>query len=472
MLEQPGPQDVVIVGASGDLARKKLLPALYNLAVDGLLPVRGKVIGTALDDMDSEAFRNLVRESVERSSTNGVDDAAWRELSQRLEYVRMDSDGGYGALRTATQEPRRLIYLAVPPMVVSRALHQLHAADLAQGTRVIIEKPFGHDLQSARRLNDEVHRLFDEASVFRIDHYLGKETVQNILVFRFGNLVFERIWNRDAVDHVEITVAESIGVEMRGEYYERSGALRDIVQNHVLQVLALLAMEPPNALTDEAIRDEKGKLLKAVRPLDPAKVLRGQYTAGEIDGATVPGYREEPGIAPDSTTETYFAAEVAIDSWRWAGVPFYIRTGKRLPRRETAVTVGFRDVPLPFFEGTEVAPQLKPNHLVLRIQPDEGITLSFVAKAPGPEIRAQPVHMDFSYRDSFMTHPAEAYERLLHDALDDDRTLFLREDAVERSWAAVQPVLDNPPPVFEYAAGTWGPGQADALIAPRTWHMK
>lgn len=470
-LEKPGRQDIIIVGATGDLAQRKLLPAVYNLCADGLLPHAGKIIGTALDEMDTNAFRELAYRSILRESSVGVDGRVWEEVAGRLEYARIDGDG-YSKVRKAATERERLIYLAVPPSVVPKALRQLHASDLAAGTRVIIEKPFGHDLESARRLNHEVHELFDESQVFRIDHYLGKETVQNILVFRFGNSLFERVWNRDAVDHVEMTVAESIGVENRGKVYEESGALRDIVQNHVLQVLALLTMEPPNSLTPESIRDEKGKLLRAVRPMNPAKAVRAQYTAGRIDGEPVPGYREEPNVSPESETETFFAGEIEIDSWRWAGVPFHIRTGKRLPRRATEVTIHFREVPLVFFEGTEAAPQLKPNHLVMRIQPDEGITLSFVAKEPGAEIRARPVHMNFSYEESFMTRPAEAYERLLHDALDGDRTLFLRADAVERAWEAVQPVLDDRPPLHLYEAGTWGPPEADALIAPRTWHLR
>lgn len=469
-LDIPPRQDIIIVGASGDLSRRKLLPAIYNLCLQGLLPDAGSVIGTARTKMGADGFREFAREAIAEFSHSGIDEATWGKLAPRLEYAPMD-EGAFDAVRAASLEPKRLIYLAVPPSVIGGTLRGLQAADLLSGARVIIEKPFGHDLESARLLNAEVDELLPESQVFRIDHYMGKETVQNILVFRFGNTIFERVWNRDTLDHVEISVAEAIGIEGRGRFYEEAGALRDIVQNHVLQILSLLAMEPPISLSAEAIRDEKAKLLKAMRPIDPSRVVRGQYTAGVIDDERVPGYCEEPGVAADSDTETFFAAELAIDTWRWAGVPFFIRTGKRLPQRATEVTLGFKDVPLAFFEGTDAARQMRPNHLTMRIQPDEGITLSIVAKSPGPEIRTQRVHMDFSYDESFMAKPSEAYERLLHDALDGDCTLFLREDAVERAWAVVQPVLEDPPPVYEYAAGTWGPPQAAALMAPRAWHM-
>ncbi len=469
-LEPPAPQDVVVVGASGDLSRRKLLPALYNLAAADLLPSRGSIIGLAPSDLDDERFREFARGSIEEFSRTGFDQKRWAGLSSRLTFVRLDEDG-YQRLAQRVRESERLIYLAVPPSAVPEIVRNLGAAGLASGTRLVVEKPFGRDLASAKELNSTIHDIFDESQVFRIDHYLGKETVQNILVFRFGNAVFERVWNRDAIDHMQITVAESIGVEGRGAFYEEAGALRDIVQNHVFQVLSLLAMEPPVSLAPEAIRDEKAKVFSAMRQLDPATTVRGQYTAGTIDGEAVPGYREEPRVAPDSATETFFAARVEIDSWRWAGVPFYLRTGKRLPQRATEVSVVFRDVPLCFFEGTGVQ-ELEPNHLVLRIQPEEGINFSFVAKQPGPQVITQPVSMDFSYRDSFMTEPAEAYERLLHDAMDGDHTLFAREDSVERGWMIVQPALENPAPVCTYSAGSWGPSEADELIAPRTWHLR
>ena len=469
-LDPPAPQDVVIVGASGDLSRRKLLPALYNLAAAGLLPERGSIIGLAPGDLDDERFRELARESIGQFSRTNIEEDSWARLASRLAFVRLDEDG-YARLAERARESERLVYLAVPPSAVPEIVRNLGGAGLASGTRLVVEKPFGRDLASAKELNSTIHDIFDESQVFRIDHYLGKETVQNILVFRFGNAVFERVWNRDAIDHMQITVAESIGVEGRGAFYEEAGALRDIVQNHVFQVLGLLAMEPPVSLAAEAVRDEKAKVFSAMRPLDPARTVRGQYTTGSMDGEAVPGYREEPGVAPDSATETFFAARVEIDSWRWAGVPFYLRTGKRLPRRSTEVSVVFRDVPLCFFEGTGVQ-DLRPNHLVLRIQPEEGINFNFFAKQPGPQVSAQQVSMDFSYRDSFMTEPAEAYERLLHDAMDGDHTLFAREDSVERGWMVVQPALENPAPVCTYSAGSWGPPEADELIAPRTWHLR
>ena len=469
-LQPPSPQDIIVVGASGDLSRRKLLPALYDLSAADLLPRRGSIIGLARRDLDDESFRELARESIGQFSRTDFDEKLWARLSSRLTFIHLD-ERGYQSLAKGERQSERLVYLAVPPSAVPEIVRNLGGAGLASGTRLVVEKPFGSDLASAKEFNSIIHGIFDESQVFRIDHYLGKETVQNIMVFRFGNALFERVWNRDAIDHVQITVAESIGVEGRGAFYEEAGALRDIVQNHVFQVLSLLTMEPPVSLTSEAIRDEKAKVFRAMRPLDPAKTVRGQYGAGTIDGEAVPGYREEPGVAPDSATETFFATRVEIDSWRWAGVPFYLRTGKRLPRRSTEISIVFRDAPLAFFEGSGVQ-ELEPNHLTLRIQPEEGINFSFVAKQPGPQVRAQPVSMDFSYRDSFGAEPTAAYERLLHDVMDGDHTLFARQDSVERSWMIVQPALDNPAPISPYSAGSWGPPEADKLIAPRAWHLR
>ncbi|MEK7214159.1 MAG: glucose-6-phosphate dehydrogenase [Chloroflexota bacterium] len=470
-LQTPEAQDFIIVGATGDLSQRKLLPALYNLATHDLLPPGGRIIGMASREWTDDTFREMARQAVEKFSRTGRNERAWSRLAARLFYVRAD-DAGYAGLRDHGSQGSRVVYLAIPPSAAAGAVARLGDTGAAEGTSIVLEKPFGRDLESCRALNEFIHHHFDESHIFRIDHYLGKETVQNILVFRFANSMFERVWNRDAIDHVQITVAESIGMEGRGAFYEEVGALRDVVQNHVLQVLSLLAMEPPITMAADAIHEEKAKVLHAMLPMDPAYVVRGQYAAGIVDARAVPAYLEEPGVAPESETETFFAAQVQIDSWRWAGVPFYIRAGKRLPRRETEITVVFREAPKWLFEGTSVQ-SLRPNRLVLRLQPNEGISLTFLAKQPGPDVTVNRVAMDFSYRDSFMTEPAEAYERLLLDAMHGDHTLFLRGDNVERAWSVVEPLLRNPPPLFRYPAGTWGPAEADHLISPpREWHLK
>jgi glucose-6-phosphate 1-dehydrogenase len=468
-LRPPGDQDIVVVGASGDLASRKLLPALYNLCAESLLPTGGDIVGVATADWSDDDFRKHAHDAVATYSRSGLDERVWSQLAPRIRYVKVGRNDDLTPLRKALQRDQRLIYLAVPPSAFITLVRQIGKSGLADGTRLIIEKPFGHDLESAHELNAALHEVLPEERIFRIDHYLGKETVQNLLVFRFGNSIFERIWNRDCVERIEISVAESIGVDGRGRFYEETGALRDIVQNHLFQVLSIVGMEAPVCFEAEALRNEKVKLLDAVHPIHPHDVVRGQYTAGVIDGEEVPGYREEPGVAPDSTTETFAALRLHIDTWRWSGVPFLLRTGKRLRRRDTRVVVAFRDVPLHFFEGLDVD-HLDSNLLVIRIQPDEGISLTFVAKQPGPEIRTQSVRMDFSYGSSFKTSPPEAYERLLHDALVGDHTLFIREDEVERGWQIIEPVLRNPPPVMPYAAGTWGPDAADELAEPGHWH--
>ncbi len=468
-LKAPPDQDVVVVGASGDLSARKLLPALYNLSAEGLLPRRGSIVGAAPVDMDDAAFVDFARDSVHKYSRTKPTATALDAFCKRLRFVRLDPKAALRDLRAALKRPRRVVYLAVPPSAFETLILQLGAADLGAGTSLIIEKPFGHDLASARKLNRTIHTVLPEQRIFRIDHYLGKETVQNLLIFRFGNSVFERIWNRDAIARVEITVAESLGVEHRGAFYEQTGAIRDIVQNHVFQVVAITAMEPPVSFDAEAISNEKVKVLRALQPLDPAAVVRGQYTAGTISGQPVAGYRSEPGVDPKSTTETYAAMRLRIDSWRWSGVPFFVRTGKRMAIRDTRIVITFREVPLHLFAGTGVS-AVDSNRLVVRIQPDEGIAVTFVAKVPGPEVTIQPVNMNFTYGSAFKTSPPEAYERLLHDALDGDHTLFIREDEVERGWAVVQPVLDQPPPIVRYGAGSWGPKAADALVAPLHWH--
>src|SRR5487761_1263154 len=467
----PGPaeQDIVVVGATRDLAARKLLPALYNLEVEGLLPEGADVIGAAPMDWSQERFRAHVEEAIRSFSRTPFDPRHFSVFAARLRFVALAAGAELGPLRAAAKRPERLVYLALPASAFTSLAQGLRAADLAQGTKLVIEKSFGHDVASATALNAALHDILPEERIYRIDHYLGKETVQNLLVFRFGNSVFERVWNRDAIARVEITVAESLGVEQRGAFYEQTGALRDIVQNHVFQVLAVMAMEPPVSLDAEALRNEKVKVLRALQPLDPATVVRGQYRAGTVDGRRVAAYRSEPGVSRTSQTETYAAMQLCIDSWRWAGVPFFVRTGKRMAIRETCIVITFRDAPLHLFEGTGVT-DVDSNRLVVRIQPDEGIAVRFVAKVPGPEIRLQPVTMNFAYGTSFKTSPPEAYERLLHDALDDDKTLFIREDEVERGWQVVDPVLSAPPPIVDYRAGSWGPAEADGLVAPLQWH--
>lgn len=467
-LHQPNAQDLILIGATGDLSRRKILPALYNLYRSHLIPELGHILGFARSDFDTESFHKFAREAVTEFSRTPVDDAIWPDFINRMHFVRLE-DEGWQVLAEHCQEAERTFYLAVPPGAVAEVAANIGQYGLQENARVVVEKPFGTDLESARKLNQALHSVFAEKQIFRIDHYLGKETVQNILVLRFANMVFERGWNRESVDSIQITVAESIGIEGRGSFYEQVGALRDIVQNHVLQVLALLTMEPPVSFAAEDIRDEKAKLLHTVRPLHPEEVVRGQYTAGMVDGEEVPGYRQEPGVAPDSQTETYLAARIHIDNWRWAGVPIYIRTAKRLPSRTTEVDLVFRETPIRYLPAL---PHHHSNHLTLQIQPEEKIDLAFIAKRPGPEMQPQRVRMDFSYEESFMVQPAEAYERLIHDVMEGDSTLFVREDAVEHAWEIVQPIIDRPPPLHLYPAGAWGPKEADELVAPHSWHLQ
>jgi glucose-6-phosphate 1-dehydrogenase len=467
-LKPPPDQDIVVVGATGDLAQRKLIPALYNLHLEALLPARGDIIGVAPFQWDDERFRALALEAVTRFSRTGIDAGAFKTFAARLRFVPIGDGGDLGPLRAHLQLEQRIVYLAVPPSAFAELIAGLGTHDLAAGTSLIIEKPFGRDLASAQELNRTLHQVIPETRVFRIDHYLGKETVQNLLVFRFGNSMFERIWNRDAVARVEITVAESIGVEQRGKLYEEIGALRDIVQNHLFQVLAITAMEPPISFDPEQLRNEKVKVLQAIHPIDPRLVVRGQYTAGAIDGQPASAYRDEPGVSTTSTTETYAALRLHLDSWRWSGVPFLLRTGKRMAQRDTRVVITFHDTPLHLFRGAGLH-RPHAGRLEVRIQPDEGIALRFTAKQPGPELATQMVDMDFKYGDSFKTSPPEAYERLLHDALDGDHTLFIREDEVEQGWAAVQRVLDDPPPITFYAAGSNGPAEAERVAAPAGW---
>jgi glucose-6-phosphate 1-dehydrogenase len=474
----PSLRTLVIFGASGDLARRKLLPALYDLAHEGLLPKGYAIVGSGGSPLDDAGFRERARAAVMEFSRHRLVEERWQSFAQALSYVAapLDAPGAFAPLREHLTRldreqnggGRPLFYCGTPSSAFPTIIRRIGEAGLQEDARIVLEKPVGHDLASARELGRIVREVFDESQVFRIDHYLGKEAVQNILVFRFANSMVERAWSREVVDHVQITVAESSGIDRRGRYYEEAGALRDIVQNHLLQVLAFVAMEPPDSLAPEAVRDRKTELLDAVRPFDVAELVRGQYAAGVVEGGEVRGYREEERVKPDSTVETFVALRAWIDNPRWRGVPFFLRAGKRLPYRATEVVIVLREAAARLFEGTTV-PSLAAHHLTLRIQPDEGISLVFRAKEPGPGMVLDTVPMDFSYGGSFRTRPTEAYERLLHDAMAGDQTLFLREDAVERSWEIVAPVLDASGTAHPYAAGTWGPSAANTLIAPRGW---
>ncbi|MGB9632312.1 MAG: glucose-6-phosphate dehydrogenase [Chloroflexaceae bacterium] len=490
----PEPCIVVIFGASGDLTSRKLVPALYNLARERRLPGGFSVVGFARREWDDAAFRQVLLEAVNANSRAGpVEEALWASFAEGIFYHRasFDDPAGYASLveRMAAIDAardtggNRVFYLATPPEAYAEIVARLGAHGLNRSpgggwTRIIIEKPFGRDLESARDLNRRVLAVFDERQVYRIDHYLGKETVQNLLVFRFANGIFEPIWNRRYVDHAQITVAESLGVEDRGGYYDRAGALRDMIQNHLTQLLTLTAMEPPVAYDADAVRDEKVKVLRAIRPIAPEDVervtVRGQYGPGSVSGRPVRGYREERGVAPDSQTETYVALKLFVENWRWAGVPFYLRSGKALPRRVSEIAIQFRGAPTLLFADTPVN-EIEPNVLAIRIQPDEGITLKFSSKVPG-QAQIRPVTMDFRYGASFGVASPEAYERLLLDCMLGDSTLFTRRDEVEASWALLTPILEGwaagPPQDFpNYEAGAWGPAAADAFIARdgRAW---
>jgi glucose-6-phosphate 1-dehydrogenase len=490
------PSTLVIFGAGGDLTQRKLVPALANLRQEGLLPEAFAVVGVAKADLDDAGFAAQLASEVPRHFGGEIPRETWDWLTARLAYQRGDLLEGatYQRLGEALAEVDRehgtrgnaVFYLATPPSLFGRIVEQLGAAGLAREEggrfrRVVIEKPFGRDLDSARVLNRTLRTVLAEHQMFRIDHYLGKETVQNILVFRFANGIFEPVWNRRYVDHVQITVAEELGVEHRGGYYEEAGALRDMLPSHLFQLLALTAMEPPGSFEAEAVRNERAKVMAAIQPPAApeeqlARVVRGQYGPGrEPSGEEVPGYRAEPRVAPDSRTETYVALKVLLDNWRWAGVPFYLRTGKRLARRLTEIVIQFKRPPFMLFRDTSVE-RLAANQLVLRIQPAEGISLSFGAKVPGPVLRLGGVNMDFSYAEHFGASPSTGYETLLYDCMKGDATLFQRADNVELAWSVVAPILDLwaaiPPRSFpNYAAGSWGPAEAERLLAQdgRRW---
>ncbi len=487
LTRQPaGPCLMVIFGAAGDLTKRKLVPAIYNLAKAQLLPKEFAVVGIARNEMTTEVFRESLSKEINSFATERVEPALWDWLVKRIYYMpgTFNDPAAYQGLKDLLAKVDEqcgtggnyLYYLATSPTFFSEITHQLGRAGLVtensgQWRRVIIEKPFGRDLDSARSLNLDIAKTLRERQIFRIDHYLGKETVQNIMVFRFGNSIFEPIWNRRYIDHVQITVAETVGVEQRGLYYEESGALRDMIPNHIFQLIALIAMEPPSSFEADAVRDEKAKVLRAITPINPEDVLtsavRGQY-GRSLDGGQLQGYRTEPNVSPESTTETYAAMKVMIDNWRWADVPFYIRTGKRMAKRVTEISIQFKRAPFHLFRKTSVE-QLTPNLLVLHIQPEEGISMRFGAKIPGPTVRMGSVNMDFKYSDHFGTTPSTGYETLLHDCMKDDATLFHRADTVEVGWSVVTPILDVwkalPPRTFpNYLSGTWGPKEADELL--------
>jgi glucose-6-phosphate 1-dehydrogenase len=485
---------MVIFGAAGDLTKRKLIPALYNLKKSNLLPDNFAVIGVARAEMNDQEFRNRLRDDLHELAPEDVDPAPWKWLEERLYYLSGDFDDNQTFVRlkellTKVDAERKaegnyFFYLATAPNYFALVVQRIGSAGLAaeegdHWRRFVIEKPFGRDLESARKLNGDLKETLEEKQIYRIDHYLGKETVQNILVFRFGNGIFEPIWNRRYIDSVHITAAEKVGVEQRGGYYEQAGTLRDMVPNHLLQLVTLTAMEPPVSFKADAVRDEQTKILHAIQCPAPEeagrRAVRGQYDAGIIDGQAVPAYRSEANVAPDSNVETFVALKLLIDNWRWADVPFYLRTGKRMAARDTEITINFRRAPFVLFRDTPVD-RLSSNRLVLHIQPDEGITVRFGAKRPGPIMKIGAVDMNFDYEDYFGHTPSTGYERLLHDCMMGDATLFQRADQVEAAWSVVAPIQtawnSEPPPALpNYKAGTWGPKAAEELLAAdgREW---
>jgi len=482
---RPEPCALVIFGASGDLTKRKLFPALYSLAFRQLLPEKFGIVGVARSEETDDEFRERMKAAVQEFGRDEFREDIWEGLAEGMRYVSVEANEDAALDRVAetlTELDRsrgtagnRVYYLAVPPDAFETIVGGVGKRRSAEGwTRLIVEKPFGHDLASALELNDLVHRYFEENEIYRIDHYLGKETVQNMLALRFANGIFEPIWNRQFIDHVQITVAESIGIEARAAYYEKAGAIRDIFQNHLLQLVALTAMEPPIDFTSDSVRNEKVKVLKSMHTPGPKNVVRGQYGRGYVEGEEVPGYREEPGVDPNSLTDTFVAAKLFVDNWRWADTPYYVRAGKRLARRETTIAIQFKRAPHPPFEEL-AAEGLRPNVLLINIQPDEGVSLAIGAKVPGQGLQIRTVHMDFLYGGAFRTDMPEAYERLVLDCMRGDSTLFTREDEVTEQWQLVDAIVAawrrDRPSFPNYPAGTWGPPSSDELLQRdgRTW---
>jgi glucose-6-phosphate 1-dehydrogenase len=491
------PCTLVIFGGSGDLAKRKLVPAVYNLLLDGVLPANFAILATGRKPMSDADFRETAREGVIKFSRQEIKDAVWANFEQRLFYVAgaIDDPKAYTDIRACLERieaglrlpSNRIFYLAIPPTSIAAAVEGLQKAGLVQPpdtngpfSRVIVEKPIGHDLDSAQEINAAVARVFAESQIFRIDHYLGKETVQNILVLRFANSIFEPIWNHKYIDHIQITVSEAEGVGTRATYYEEAGALRDMVQNHILQLLCLVAMEPPYSLDPDVVRNARMDVLRCLRPIQGKDVekfiVRAQYSVGKAHGLDVPGYRRESGVKPDSTIETYVAIKLFVENWRWSGVPFYLRTGKAMSKRASEVAVHFKEIPQILFNADPDAP-LASNVLTLKIQPDEGLSLRVISKVPGSKAKTHPVEMNFRYGEAFGAPSPEAYERLLLDVMAGDASLFMRRDAVEASWAWITAILDGWKThgtkwLPEYSAGTMGPVEADRLIQSdgRTWH--